>query len=88
MQRTIGYLLDDEVPIKETIIAIGGVPASGKTTLILSFVTFIHIFFSYKGFKLLDSGIAYTIFYLYPIMLLFWKDKSFSIFYIITMQIY
>lgn len=34
MQRTIGYLLEDEVPIKETIIAIGGVPASGKTTLV------------------------------------------------------
>ena len=34
MQSTIGYLLEDEVPIKETIIAIGGVPASGKTTLV------------------------------------------------------
>lgn len=33
MQRTISYLLEDEVSIKETIIAIGGVPASGKTTL-------------------------------------------------------
>ena len=55
-----------------------------KGALLLSFITFIHILFSYMGFKILDSGIAYTIFYLYPVMLIFWKNKKFSIFYLTT----
>jgi drug/metabolite transporter (DMT)-like permease len=36
----------------------------------LSFVTVLHIYFSYRGFELLESGVAYSIFYLYPIMIL------------------
>ena len=38
--------------------------------LLLSFVTLAHIYTSYRGFQLLDSGVAYSIFYLYPIMIL------------------
>ena len=41
-----------------------------KSGLLLSFITIIHIFTSYKGFEGLESGIAYTIFYTYPIMIL------------------
>jgi drug/metabolite transporter (DMT)-like permease len=37
---------------------------------LLSVVTIIHIYTSYRGFELLESGVAYTIFYLYPIMIL------------------
>jgi len=40
------------------------------TGIILSFITIIHIYTSYRGFKLLDGGVAYSIFYLYPIMIL------------------
>jgi len=36
----------------------------------LSLVTVLHIYFSYRGFELLESGVAYSIFYLYPIMIL------------------
>ena len=38
--------------------------------ILLSFVTILHIFFSYRGFQLLESGIAYVCFYTYPIMIL------------------
>lgn len=38
--------------------------------LLLSFMTLAHIYTSYRGFQLLDSGVAYSIFYLYPIMIL------------------
>ena len=38
--------------------------------IILSFVTILHIYTSYRGFELLESGVAYSIFYLYPIMIL------------------
>jgi len=41
-----------------------------KSGLLLSFITILHIFTSYKGFEGLESGVAYTIFYTYPLMIL------------------
>jgi drug/metabolite transporter (DMT)-like permease len=38
--------------------------------ILLSLVTIMHVFFSYRGFQLLESGIAYICFYTYPIMIL------------------
>jgi uncharacterized membrane protein len=38
--------------------------------IMLSLVTILHIYASYRGFELLESGVAYSIFYLYPIMIL------------------
>ena len=38
--------------------------------LLLSLVTIVHIYVSYRGFELLESGVAYSIFYLYPMMIL------------------
>ena len=38
--------------------------------ILLSVVTIAHVYTSYKGFMLLESGISYTLFYLYPIMIL------------------
>ena len=38
--------------------------------ILLSLVTIMHVFFSYRGFQLLESGIAYVCFYTYPIMIL------------------
>jgi drug/metabolite transporter (DMT)-like permease len=46
------------------------------TGLLLSIVTLIHVYTSYRGFQLLESGISYTIFYLYPIMLLLMAGKT------------
>jgi drug/metabolite transporter (DMT)-like permease len=53
--------------IKETIFS--------KNGLLLSFVTIIHVFASYRGFQLLESGIAYTLFYTYPLMILLLASK-------------
>lgn len=36
----------------------------------LAMVTLAHVYTSYKGFMILESGIAYTLFYVYPIMIL------------------
>jgi drug/metabolite transporter (DMT)-like permease len=41
-----------------------------KNGLLLSFVTIIHVYTSYRGFQLLESGIAYSLFYTYPLMIL------------------
>ena len=38
--------------------------------IFLSVLTMAHVYTSYKGFLLLESGISYTLFYLYPIMIL------------------
>lgn len=42
----------------------------------LSLITIAHIYTSYRGFELLDSGVAYSIFYLYPIMILLMANKT------------
>jgi drug/metabolite transporter (DMT)-like permease len=38
--------------------------------MLLSCVTILHIYTSYKGFLLLNSGVSYTIFYMYPLLIL------------------
>jgi len=52
--------------------------------LILSAITFVHVWLSYKGFIKLDSGIAYALFYTYPLMLLYWSTGKFNINYLIA----
>lgn len=44
--------------------------------MMLSIVTLIHIYTSYKGFQLLESGVAYSVFYLYPIMILLMSGQK------------
>lgn len=55
------FFFIDWLFIYNTILSIDG--------LLLSLVTILHLYFSYQGFKLLDSGISYVIFYTYPIMI-------------------
>jgi len=42
----------------------------------LSLVTIAHVYFSYRGFQILESGIAYIIFYTYPLMILLLAGKK------------
>lgn len=58
----ISFLFIDWVFIGRTLFSING--------LSLSFVTILHVFFSYRGFQILESGVAYVCFYTYPIMIL------------------
>lgn len=58
----ISILFVDYKFIKENLLS--------KAGLLLSFITIIHIYTSYKGFEGLESGVAYTIFYTYPLMIL------------------
>lgn len=41
----------------------------------LMLVTMAHIYTSYKGFQLLESGPAYTLFYIYPMLILLLAGK-------------
>jgi drug/metabolite transporter (DMT)-like permease len=46
--------------------------------IMLSLVTIAHVYTSYKGFMLLESGMSYTLFYLYPIMILLMSGEPIS----------
>lgn len=44
--------------------------------IILAVITLIHIYTSYRGFQLLESGVSYTLFYTYPIMILLFSKQG------------
>ena len=52
--------------------------------IMLALITIFHIFFSYSGFKILDAGVSYALFYTYPIMIIAWATKKFSPYYLTT----
>lgn len=54
-----------------------------KITLVFSIINFLHILMSYIGFKLLDSGVALSIFFTFPIMILIIETRRFNIHYLI-----
>jgi drug/metabolite transporter (DMT)-like permease len=41
-----------------------------KYGIALALITILHVYASYRGFLILESGIAYIIFYLYPLIIL------------------
>ena len=48
-------------------------------TFILGLINLIHIYSSYKGFELLESGLSYTLFYTYPIFILLFSGTPLHI---------
>lgn len=50
--------------------------SSSPSGVLLSLCTIVHIYVSYRGFELLESGVAYSIFYLYPIIILLMSNKQ------------
>lgn len=53
-----------------------------KSAILLSIITIIHVYVSYRGFQLLESGVAYIIFYTYPLMILLFAKEKISYLYI------
>ena len=49
-----------------------------KYGIALSITTIAHVYFSYKGFQILDSGVAYVLFYTYPLMILLLAGEKIS----------
>lgn len=47
-----------------------------KKGLALSLVTILHVYASYRGFQLLESGVAYALFYTYPLIILLLAKTS------------
>jgi drug/metabolite transporter (DMT)-like permease len=47
-----------------------------KNGILLSLITLIHIYTSYRGFQLLESGVSYTLFYIYPILILLFSKQG------------
>lgn len=44
----------------------------------LMLVTLLHVYSSYEGFYYLESGVSYSVFYLYPIMILLMAGETIS----------
>ena len=47
-----------------------------KYGIALSFITLLHVYATYRGFLILESGIAYIIFYLYPLFILLFAGEK------------
>lgn len=52
-----------------------------KDGLLLSFYTLIHIISSYKGFQILNGGVASSILYIYPLIILYFNNKKYIYIY-------
>jgi drug/metabolite transporter (DMT)-like permease len=50
-----------------------------KNGFLLSLITLLHVYFSYRGFQLLESGVAFVLFYTYPIFILLFAGKPLHI---------
>jgi drug/metabolite transporter (DMT)-like permease len=49
---------------------------TSSSGILLALTTIAHIYTSYRGFELLESGVAYSLFYLYPIIILLIANKQ------------
>jgi drug/metabolite transporter (DMT)-like permease len=65
--RFITYLLVSSAFIDWAFVYKSFITGPG---LLLSLITIVHVYTSYKGFQLLDGGVAYALFYTYPLMIL------------------
>jgi len=55
-----------------------------KDGLLLSFYTIIHVYFSYKGFEILKGGVANSILFIYPLIILYYSgNKNYWIYFFI-----
>jgi drug/metabolite transporter (DMT)-like permease len=55
-----------------------------KDGLLLSFYTIIHVYFSYKGFEILKGGVANSILFTYPLIILYYSgNKNYWIYFLI-----
>jgi len=55
-----------------------------KNGILLSLVTIAHVYTSYRGFQLLESGVAYSLFYTYPLMILLLAGEPITLFMILA----
>ena len=54
--------------------------------LLLSLVTIAHVYSSYRSFQLLESGVATTLFYVYPILILLFSGTAISPIFLISLR--
>jgi drug/metabolite transporter (DMT)-like permease len=54
-------------------------------SILLALVNALHVFVSYIGFKILDSGVSYSIFYTYPVLILLFSGQKFNLFYLLPL---
>lgn len=80
--RFISYLLISLVFINWSFISQNLFSLNG---FLLGFITLLHVYFSYRGFELLDSGVAYTLFYTYPMIILLLSGNKLNYMFLLTL---
>jgi drug/metabolite transporter (DMT)-like permease len=84
MVKYIKYPIKNQVWARLTIYAIISLFFIDKTVwlklisipgILLAVINIIHVWTSYIGFKNLESGVSYSIFYLYPILIILLSGK-------------
>ena len=53
--------------------------------ILLAIITVFHVWTSYVGFKNLESGVSYSIFYLYPLFIILFSGNPFKLYYILPL---
>lgn len=56
-----------------------------KLGFILALVTALHVYSSYIGFNNLDAGVSYSIFYLYPLLIIIFSGIVFQWYYLLPL---
>ena len=56
-----------------------------RIAILFSAINFMHIVTTYIGFKILDSGVALSVFLTFPIMILIMETRRFDIRYLIIL---
>jgi drug/metabolite transporter (DMT)-like permease len=67
---TISAFFIDWNFVSKNVLSINGI--------LISFITMIHVYSSYRSFQLLESGVATTLFYVYPLMILLFSGAELS----------
>jgi drug/metabolite transporter (DMT)-like permease len=67
---TISAFFIDWNFVSKNVLSINGI--------LISFITMIHVYSSYRSFQLLESGVATTLFYVYPLMISLFSGAELS----------
>lgn len=80
--RLLAYVIISAFFINKTFVLQS---LTSYNALLLGFINLSHVYFSYMGFKHLDSGVSFTLFNTYPFMILFMAGAPWNNVYLLAL---
>lgn len=80
--RLLAYVIISAFFINKTFVYQS---LTSYNALLLGFINLSHVYFSYMGFKYLDSGVSFTIFNTYPFMILLMSNAPWNNAYLLAL---